>query len=264
MSSPFGGFVSILFLPIAQESLALSCKGCTGQARELMPGAKDGISLRKALEITSLGFQDLWSKVIRPIGKELRRQILFRRGFWPVPANTCPLASEGDLASRHSDRGPNHGSSFPAPTVFSDRLGMRADRAAGLPRSVVRTVCRWRQRRCKRSNNRRSGALLPGTALFRGLFPGESRISRVSWSPFRCFDPLSAPARASRSRFHDLSVSLPLIRQRKPSWIYYFVAQQHGFPPRCLRFMPPSQAIMQDSLTVRRYSLSNGFDSPHG
>ena len=30
-----------------------------------------------------------------------------------------------------------------------------------------------------------------------------------------------------------------------------FVAQSHGFPPRCLRFMPLSRATMQDSLTVR-------------
>jgi 23S rRNA pseudouridine1911/1915/1917 synthase len=40
--------------------------------------------------------------------------------------------------------------------------------------------------------------------------------------------------------------------------IRYFVAQSHGFPSRCLRFMPSSLATMQDSLTVRRYTLSGG------
>jgi hypothetical protein len=56
------------------------------------------------------------------------------------------------------------------------------------------------------------------------------------------------------------SVAAPALLTAKAfGYISYFVAQSHGFPSHCLRFMPPSQSTMQDSLTVRRYPLAGGF-----
>jgi hypothetical protein len=81
---------------------------------------------------------------------------------------------------------------------------------------------------------------VPGVALLRDLVSGVVRVSRVSWSPLRWFALLFDPARASGPR------TLTVLRFR-PLSLYgegqrehpYFVAQSHGFPSRCLRFMPP-------------------------
>ena len=68
--------------------------------------------------------------------------------------------------------------------------------------------------------------------------------------------PVVCPALRPRPRLGTSLLSVLWFRPRQfedegQRLFSSFVAQSHGFPPRCLRFMPLSGTTMQDSLTVR-------------
>ena len=100
----------------------------------------------------------------------------------------------------------------------------------------------------------RIGRLRPGCCSVRltrcrSFVPRTFSVLPSSQGTPMCLCPALRPRPDQRTPRHcGVSVLPPLTKRRRLRRLISFEAQLHGFSTRCLRFMPPSLATMQNSL----------------